>query len=129
MMAKWNSLVWHAPGRIWAAMIAAASVSLWLTAGAAMAWTAMSAAFVVLFRGILTSDDAFWIIISAQGITALAIGAMAGQEISFNVTRQGVNFNVGADEAHQKVEVQTKTTVIASEVAEPPPLVQAQWPR
>lgn len=118
-MTKWRSLLWHAPGRIWGAMIAAASVSLWLTAGAAMAWTVMSAAFVWIFRPILTADDAFWIIMSAQGITALAIGAMAGQEISFNVTRQGVNFNVGADDGRH-LEVSTRTTVTSTEGELPP---------
>lgn len=116
---EWRSLLWHAPGRLWAGMMAAASVSLWLTAGAAMAWTLMSVAFVIIFRDILTSDDAFWIIMVSQVITALAIAAMAGQEMTLRITRQGVNFNVGADDRHQ-FEVETKTTVTTTDAESDP---------
>lgn len=110
---KWPSLVWHIPGRIWAGMMAAGSLSLWLTAGAGMAWTLLTAGLVLLFRPILGAEEAFWIIMGALGIVFLAIGAMAGQEISLGVSRQGLNLNVGRDEA-PKVEIATKTTVTAA---------------
>ena len=110
---KWPSLVWHIPGRIWAGMMAAGSLSLWLTAGAGMAWTLLTAGLVLLFRPILTAEEAFWIIMGALGIVFLAIGAMAGQEISLGVSRQGLNLNVGRDEP-PRVEIATKTTVTAA---------------
>lgn len=111
-MKNWPSLVWAIPGRAWTAALKAGSLSLWLTAGAGMAWTILTASLVILFRPILTHDDAFWIIIGALVIVFLAIGAMAGQEISLGISRQGVNLNVGRDE-HQVAEVTTTTTVTA----------------
>lgn len=110
---KWPSLVWHIPGRIWTGMMAAGSLSLWLTAGAGMAWTLLTAGLVLLFRPILGAEEAFWIIMGALGIVFLAIGAMAGQEISLGVSRQGLNLNVGRDEP-PRVEVETRTTVSAA---------------
>ena len=112
-MANVRSLLWHIPGRIWSAMMASGSLSLWLTAGAGMAWTALTACLVILFRNSLTPDHAFWVIISSLGVVFLAIGAMAGQEISLGISRQGVNLNVGRDEPRSLAEVTTTTTVTA----------------
>lgn len=111
---KWPSLIWHVPGRMWAAMMASGSLSLWLTAGAGMAWTVLTAGLVILFQPVLRPEDAFWIIMGALGIVFLAIGAMAGQEISLGVSRQGLNLNVGRDDP-PKVEIATKTTVTTTE--------------
>jgi hypothetical protein len=111
-MKNWPSLIWGIPGRAWHAALKAGSLSLWLTAGAGMAWTALTAILVLTFRPILTHDDAFWIIMGSLGVVFLAIGAMAGQEISLGISRQGVNLNVGRDE-HQLAEVTTTTTVTA----------------
>ena len=78
-----------------------------------MAWTALTAILVLTFRPILTHDDAFWIIMGSLGVVFLAIGAMAGQEISLGISRQGVNLNVGRDEPRSLAEVTTTTTVTA----------------
>jgi hypothetical protein len=110
---KWPSLIWNVPGRLWAGMMASGSLSLWLTAGAGMAWTLLTACLVLVFRPILGAEEAFWIIMGALGIVFLAIGAMAGQEISLGVSRQGLNLNVGRDDP-QKVEIATTTTVTAA---------------
>lgn len=111
-MKNWPSLMWAIPGKLWSGMMASGSLSLWMTAGAGMAWTVLTAILVLTFRPILTHDDAFWIIMGALGVVFLAIGAMAGQEISLGISRQGVNLNVGRDE-HQLAEVTTTTTVTA----------------
>lgn len=97
-MRNWPSLAWHIPGRLWAAMMAAGSLSLWLTAGAGMAWTLVTVGLVFLFRDSLAASDQFWIIIAGQGLVFVALCAMAGQEISLGISRQGLNLNVGRDE-------------------------------
>jgi hypothetical protein len=94
---KWTSLLWHAPGRTWAGMMKAAPLTTWLTAGAAMAWTLMTAWLVVIFKPELRTDQAFWIIESALGIVFVAILAQTGQEISVSLSRKGLNANVGKD--------------------------------
>lgn len=111
-VANWPSLIWNAPGRLWAGMMAAGSLSLWLTAGAGMAWTLVTVGLVFLFRDSLAASDQFWIIISGQGLVFVALCAMAGQEISLGISRQGLNLNVGRDEdAKQVAEITTRTTV------------------
>lgn len=79
-----------------------------------MAWTALTAILVLTFRPILTHDDAFWIIMGSLGVVFLAIGAMAGQEISLGISRQGVNLNVGRDEPRPTGDVTTTATATAT---------------
>jgi NADPH:quinone reductase-like Zn-dependent oxidoreductase len=97
-MKNWPSLIWNAPGRTWAAMLAAAPIATWLIAGAAMAWTVMTAWLVVFFKPHLGVDQAFWIIMGALGIVLVALISQTGQEISISVSRAGINANVGRDD-------------------------------
>lgn len=89
--------VWHAPGRTWAGMMAAGPLATWLTAGAAVAWTLVTVGLVGVFRDRLTSDHAFWIIMAAHSLVGVAILALTGREISANVSRSGLNVNLGRD--------------------------------
>jgi hypothetical protein len=116
-------LIWHAPGRTWAGMIAAAPVATWFTAGAGIAWTMVTIAFVWLFRELLTGDQAFWIIVMSQLLTALAIGALAGREITANVGKGGLQLNIGKDddEPAHLAQVTTTTTVTSPPTPTPAP--------
>lgn len=97
---------------VWRAVIAAAPVKVWLTAGAAIAWTGFTAWLVWLYDGRIGTDQAFWIIETAMFLVLVAIVALTGTEISFRAGRDGVNANVGQD-VEPVAEVVTKTTVAA----------------
>jgi hypothetical protein len=83
---------------MWAGMMKAGSASLWLTAGAAQAWTIMVAGLVWLFRDRLTDEQAFWIIIGAQCVTSLSLAALAGQQMTLSIGKGGLTANVGRDD-------------------------------
>lgn len=93
----WLAL-WNAPGQTASAMLKAGALSLWLTAGAAMAWTVVSVCYVRMFGDRLTPDQAADVILSAHLLVGLAILAITGREISLSITRKGLSANVGKDD-------------------------------
>lgn len=104
LLAAWLA-VWRTPGRIWAAMIKAGSLALWLTAGAAQAQTVLTVWLVWLFRANLTSEQAFWLIVGSQVLTGAAIAALAGREISLSIGRGGITANLGRDDGPESFEL------------------------
>lgn len=113
---RWQSLVWHVPGRAWTAMMRSAPVRDWLSAGAGMAWTIASLGLVWLFRSDLTPDNAFWVIESALLIVLVTIVAITATGFNLRAGRGGVEVHVGSDDddaPRQLAEVTTTTTVTA----------------
>lgn len=118
-----RSLIWHMPGRawaglaaasgrIWAAMMAAGTLSLWLTAGAAMAWTLMSGWLVVFFRAVLGTDEAFWIIMASLLLVLVSLIALTATELSLRIGKEGIALGLGRDEPPPVgLTVKTETTV------------------
>jgi hypothetical protein len=115
-MPAWSSNLWNIPGRAWAAMLAAAPATTWLTAGAAAAWTAVSAGLVWLFNARLGTDQAFWIVESALFLVLVAVVALAGVGVSFHAGKDGVTANLG-DEPDAVAVVETRTTVTTAPAA------------
>lgn len=106
------SLLWHAPGRTWAGMPAAAQLSLWFTAGAAMAWTVVSAGYVVFFKPDLTPDQGFWIIMAAHGLVLVALVALTMTELSLRAGKEGIALDIGHDDRPPPTAiVETRTEV------------------
>lgn len=110
--------LWAIPGRVWAALMSAAPAKTWLTAGAGIAWTLMSAGLVWLFRPLLGTNEAFWVIESALGIVLVAIASLAGMGVSFRAGKDGVSANLG-DGDEETVKVTATATIEAPKPATP----------
>ena len=79
------------------AVLKAGPLKIWLTAGAAVAWTVVSAGLIWFFRDRLGTDQAFWIVESALFLVLVAIVALTGTEVSFRAGRDGVSGELGGD--------------------------------
>jgi hypothetical protein len=105
---KWTSLLWHAPGRTWAGMMAAnpSALKIWLQAGAQVAMTIFAAAIVgIVWVGPWSGnveakrlDGLVWIALGCLVIIMVYAVAITATNLSLHAGKDGLNLGIGQDD-------------------------------
>jgi hypothetical protein len=128
-LKAWPSLIWHAPGRMWAGMLRAGSLATWMQWGAGVSATAIAIGFMlIIWRGPWPDSAASQRLdLLGQGqlmawVTILvALAAIAGLRLAFSANKDGFRGGVERDDddAPPSVKVETVTTTQITEDPKP----------
>ena len=119
----WPSLIWHAPGRMWAGMLRAGSLATWMQWGAGVSATVIAIGFMfIIWQGPWPESAASKRLdLLGQGqlmawVTILvALAAIAGLRLAFSANKDGFRGGVEKDDDDAPtVKVETVTTVTES---------------
>ncbi len=126
-------ILWHAPGRTWAAMLRAASITLWWRFGAVLIVTGIVGALIwIIWKGPWTLavqlDRLNWLGWNSMAgwfVIVICIVALMDFRLNFRASRSGVEANMAGDHENDAplAQVTTTTTVTGATpgVGELPP--------
>ena len=116
---SWQSLIWNAPGRMWAGMLRAAPITVWQRFGGAVMVTAGVAWLIAIvwlgpWSGRVEAARLDWLgLFCVMLIVALivCIVALFDFRLNFKASRTGIEANMQGDDDHPIATVATTTTV------------------
>lgn len=125
----WPSLVWHAPGRMWAGMLRAGSLATWMQWGAGVSATLVAVGIVlILWLGPWPDTSAAQrLALLGQGqimawVTVLvALAAIAGLRLAFSGNKDGFKAGVERDDDDDAPTVKVETVTTTQITEEPKP--------